>query len=410
MTDFWTMVLQHLQWRPPALRFDGALESRFVEARASTRLQHFIGTGFLALFAFNFYLLSDRIMVPDVFEQALRLRLFVFTPVALGILAIAVRFKAWALRLPWWFIEGLVMMSGVTAGLSMGAILMMTHSPYGVMYRVGLMSILIYGNLVQRFRFRYAVVFSVSILLICLASMVVTLPEHNPYGILDVPVMLLLVLVSGYTLMMNFRMELEERRRFLRSERATALRAEIDASRSALDQLSRQDPLTGVPNRRHFDEAMDTAWKALPDTGASLGLLLIDVDHFKAYNDRYGHPTGDQCLRHVAQLLQQQVPASVGTVARWGGEEFIVLLPQADAVAAMRLGQSLAEAVAGLGLRHEASTTAPHVTISVGVAVTGPIKAHASPDGLVSQADAALYQAKHEGRNRCLLAAPSSVA
>ena len=393
-----------LAWRPPPLRFDKATERRFARARAPARLQHFVASGMVALLVFNLYLLSDRIMVPDVFDLALRMRLYMLTPLAIMLLVLGVRFRPLVMMLPWSLVEGSVMMTGVVAALIMGVVLVESTSPHVVMYRGGLVAILIYGNLVQRFRFRYALFFSVCVMLVTVVSMWITSSRPSIYSILDAPVSMLVGVIGAYTLIMNFRIELEERRRFLRTERAAALREEIEASKYKLEALSRRDPLTGVPNRRHFDDTVQAHWVSHLASEQSVALLLIDVDHFKAYNDRYGHPTGDQCLRHVAQLLQARVTEGIGSVARWGGEEFIVVLPRTDGAQALRLGQALTEAVADLGLRHEASATGPHVTISVGAAAAIPGQVWTSPDELIAMADAALYRAKAEGRHRCVLA------
>lgn len=394
-----------LQWRPPRLRFAPDLERRFIEACAPARLRHFLASGLGALLVWNLFLLSDRTMVADVYPQVLHLRLFVFTPVAMGLLIMGVLFKRFTLALPSFVLEGVLMLTGIFAALSLGWVLLVTESPFGIMYRSGLVPILIYGNLVQRFRFRYALVFSAAVLGTCLTSMVHTrLSTHpQPYMDLDIPLGLLVLVIAGYTLLMNFRMELEERRRFVRNERAADLRHRLQASQVELNALSRRDPLTGVPNRRHFDEVMHAFWAAHAQSGQELALLLLDVDHFKAYNDRYGHPAGDQCLRHVAEVLQRGVPAAQGTVARWGGEEFIVVLPRTDAAHAMKIAQTLVDSVAALGLRHEASPTSGSVTISIGVAVATPGHTLHSPDEIIAKADFGLYRAKHEGRHRCVL-------
>jgi diguanylate cyclase (GGDEF)-like protein len=407
VTSLWSLVRTLLAWRPPPLRFEPQLERQFEQTLAPSRLRNFIPAGIVALVVINLGLWADRSLLPDVWLLSMKLRLFVFTPLALALLVIGVWFKRWALSMPVFLTEGLVTMTGVVAALLMGIPMVLTESPTVVMYRVGLMAILVYGNLVQRFRFRHAVGFSVCVLLVTLVGMSVTWQQQdNPYAVLDVPVGLLILLIALYTLTMNFRMELEERRRFLRTERAAVLRKEIDDSMRALDALSRRDPLTGVANRRHVDEVMHQCWQAHLQSHGALALLLIDVDHFKAYNDRYGHPTGDQCLREVAQLLKRRVPPSVGLVSRWGGEEFLVVLPRADAHKATHMAQSLIEAVAALGLRHEASPTAPTVTISVGVGVVDSAHSLACADELIAQSDLALYRAKHTGRHRFVLASP----
>lgn len=391
-----------LAWRPPSLRLEGVDEAHFNEACGPARLRHFVVSGCLALLVYNLFLLADVRMIPDVYPQALQMRLYIFSPVALLMLLCGICFKQQVLRIPRPFLEGALMMTGVVAALHMGWLLQHSNSPYAGMYTAGLMPITIYGNLVQRFRFRYALVFSLVVMGTCLACVWARSDRINPYDVFDVPLALLVAVIAIYTLAMNYRFELEERRRFQWQVRAQALHKQLEASQVQLDELSRQDPLTGVPNRRHVDAYLHQHWEQARQRGEELALLLMDVDHFKAFNDRYGHPAGDQCLKHVAMALQRLVPPQIGCVARWGGEEFIVALPRAQLHAAMRRAQGLCNAVHDLGLRHDASPTLACVTISVGVAVVRPASGSAidSIDSLIAQADAALYRAKAGGRNR----------
>jgi len=393
-----------LAWRPPLLRFDPIDEAHFQHTCGPSRLAHFTNSGLLALFIYNLFLLADRVMIPDVFAMAVQLRVFIFTPVALVLLLLGWRFKPFLLWLPSGVLEASLMLTGIGAALSMGWLLSQSQSDFSGMYMAGLLPIIIYGNLVQRFRFRYALTFSLSVMGVALACVWLRSDQVRAYAVFDIPLALLAMLISGYTLIMNYRFELEERRRFQWSVRAQALHKKLATSQAQLEEMSRRDPLTGVPNRRHFDDYFRQSWDMTLSSGEDLALLLIDVDHFKAFNDRYGHPAGDQCLKHVAQVLAQQVPATQGCVARWGGEEFIVALPAADVAQAMKVAQGLCEAVSGLALRHEASMTAPSVTISVGVAVSRPAKATGTVESLVAAADSALYRAKESGRNRAMAA------
>jgi len=162
------------------------------------------------------------------------------------------------------------------------------------------------------------------------------------------------------------------------------------------------DGLTGLANRRRFDEGLAQEWRRAARERHSLSLLIIDVDRFKAYNDRYGHPRGDQCLRAVATAVAGCAKRAGDIVARYGGEEFVTLLPGADANAALMLGESVRAAIQAIGLEHAGNPPAGILTASVGVATMTPV-----PDGdeyqpadLVAAADAALYEAKHGGRNQ----------
>lgn len=172
----------------------------------------------------------------------------------------------------------------------------------------------------------------------------------------------------------------------------------LKAQEDFLRSLVFIDGLTGVANRRRFDEALLSEWRQCRRAGTPLALLMIDIDHFKRYNDHYGHPTGDACLQQVAAVLKAAMQRACDLVARYGGEEFVCLLPGCDQAPALAKAQALQAALAARGIAHEASPTAAWVTLSIGVAVAQP-QAGGSPAALVAAADAALYSAKHRGRN-----------
>ncbi|WP_235671513.1 GGDEF domain-containing protein [Aeromonas veronii] len=168
-----------------------------------------------------------------------------------------------------------------------------------------------------------------------------------------------------------------------------------------LDQLAKQDPLTSVANRRHFNIELERALAHSQESGAPLSLILIDVDYFKRFNDHYGHQVGDMCLKEVAQALNRAVRTPSDLVARYGGEEFVLLLPNTDRQAAASVAQRLQDGLASLQLEHLASDVAPWVTVSQGIAST------VSGEGasqLLERADQALYRAKESGRNQFCVA------
>jgi diguanylate cyclase (GGDEF)-like protein len=173
---------------------------------------------------------------------------------------------------------------------------------------------------------------------------------------------------------------------------------ELKRSRDLLEQLTTQDHLTGISNRRRFDDSLAQEWQRAAREQTPLSLVAIDIDHFKAYNDHYGHPQGDQCLIRVARALATCVTRPTDLVARCGGEEFAGLLPSTDSAGAARLAGQMRAAIEAEGLEHAQSPTHPHVTISLGVATVVP-QAEESAQLLVDLADAALYEAKGAGRN-----------
>lgn len=168
------------------------------------------------------------------------------------------------------------------------------------------------------------------------------------------------------------------------------------AQNRLLQQLLSTDSLTGIANRRHFDYALVDEWRRCARAGKPLSLLMIDVDHFKAFNDARGHLQGDECLRRVAGLLSQAARRPGDLVARYGGEEFVCLLTDTNATGALLVAGRLQAAIDEACISHPNSPLGPHLTISIGAATAHPPAQ--SPESLVALADRLLYAAKERGR------------
>jgi diguanylate cyclase (GGDEF)-like protein len=164
-------------------------------------------------------------------------------------------------------------------------------------------------------------------------------------------------------------------------------------------ELAQHDALTGTKNRRVFDEHLARLWQQAIEDGRAIAIVLLDVDHFKAYNDRYGHQAGDQTLRRIAQAVQTFVRRPLDVLARYGGEEFAAILYDVEGNQAKDIADRIRRAVAELAIEHRGSRTSACVTISVGVAVIEPT-IERNPRGALQLADQALYEAKVRGRNR----------
>jgi len=167
----------------------------------------------------------------------------------------------------------------------------------------------------------------------------------------------------------------------------------------AMRELTLTDALTGVANRRSFNDAIQNEWRRCARSGMPLSVVMIDIDHFKRYNDAYGHQAGDACLKQVASTMLQCAGRPPDLLARYGGEEFVILLPQVDVPGAQTVAQRILESVRALAIPHRMSSVSDAVTVSLGVATLMPDEG-GSPEGLVRCADDALYQAKKNGRNR----------
>ena len=179
---------------------------------------------------------------------------------------------------------------------------------------------------------------------------------------------------------------------------------ELKVKSDLLDQLASVDGLMNIYNRRRFDEVLELEWGRAERSGTSLSLIMIDIDHFKRFNDRYGHAEGDLCLKEVAAALKGCVKRPTDLLARYGGEELVVLLPDTDAQGAGMLAETMREAVEALGIRHEDSSVGDEVTISVGVGCINWPWPVGTPMALVELADEMLYQSKGAGRNIVSLA------
>ncbi|MFM9435354.1 diguanylate cyclase (GGDEF)-like protein [Janthinobacterium sp. CG_23.3] len=167
------------------------------------------------------------------------------------------------------------------------------------------------------------------------------------------------------------------------------------------------DGLTGIANRRHFDVAMEKELRRAKRNGAALSLLMIDIDHFKSYNDHYGHQQGDDCLIQVAAALTALLQRSTDLLARYGGEEFAVILPETDADGALAMAEAMRAGISALAVPHlQAGGAERHITVSIGIASQDP-DAPVEVATLIGAADRALYGAKRAGRNRVLAQTPA---
>ncbi|MEX0693097.1 MAG: PleD family two-component system response regulator [Rhodospirillales bacterium] len=173
--------------------------------------------------------------------------------------------------------------------------------------------------------------------------------------------------------------------------------------RDHLENIAFIDGLTGIPNRRSFDQHIRAEWQRGMRSKSELSLLLIDIDYFKPYNDTYGHQAGDACLTLVAKALSSSVHRPGDLVARYGGEEFVCVLPATNLEGASAIGQTLRQAVNFQKIPHKSSSVCGHVTISIGAAAVLPDPSSEIGD-LIGAADAMLYKAKSEGRDRVVTA------
>ncbi|MCP4024565.1 MAG: diguanylate cyclase, partial [Desulfobacteraceae bacterium] len=167
-----------------------------------------------------------------------------------------------------------------------------------------------------------------------------------------------------------------------------------------LEELASIDGLTGINNRRRFDEMLEKEWNRGIRDQSFLSLVIADIDYFKRYNDNYGHASGDECLRIVADCLNRSIVRSADTLCRYGGEEFGIILPGTDIQGGLEVAQKLRDNIFLLNIPHEFSKISDRITISLGVASLKPEKHMYHPNDLLEAADQMLYQSKNNGRNQ----------
>ncbi|MFH1157248.1 MAG: diguanylate cyclase [Pseudomonadota bacterium] len=211
------------------------------------------------------------------------------------------------------------------------------------------------------------------------------------------------VLQSKVTIFLDLyrhRILLEEKTRELDAKVAELekVQKELEATNAKLQRLSSRDGLTDLPNRRFFDETLAREWLRAKRTLKPMSLLIADIDHFKAYNDSYGHLLGDQCLKQVARGLEKSLFRDADVIARYGGEEFAAILPETDESGGERIAKRMLDAISSQGIVHNGSKTSDILTISLGLSTAVPSSGFTATE-LLERADKALYLAKEAGRN-----------
>ena len=210
------------------------------------------------------------------------------------------------------------------------------------------------------------------------------------------------VLLARVAHALQYRNETLLRRR--REEELLEVQYQLECVNNDLRHLAETDKLTGIPNRRAFEAALQSEWLKAHRTESSLGLLLIDVDHFKLYNDAYGHLAGDSCLREIAAAASKAIRDN-DFICRYGGEELVCLLPRSNGENTLRIAERIRGNIERLELVHAAAAGHAVVTVSIGAVCEDPANGCCyTPEGLLTAADQALYRAKKSGRNRVCMA------
>jgi diguanylate cyclase (GGDEF)-like protein len=299
--------------------------------------------------------------------------------------------------------EGQVAIAGVLTAASIAVMLSASVHGDASLLLGSVVLILLLGIVGSRFPFIISAVYAVALLAVFIAG-IERMQQRDTVA--NLVLFALMTVISFYAAFGNWRLEAETRRSYALMLRERLSQQELSSRNTELNDLALRDALTGLANRRAYDSWMESAWHLAHSTGTHLGLIIIDVDNFKLYNDHYGHPGGDACLQSVATCLLEQRRGTHDLLARFGGEEFAVILPNVTLRECGDVADRLRSAIVAMQLPHQGLCPEGMVTISLGVASVVPGAAASSgAEELVRLADQALYAAKQGGRDCVYLAA-----
>jgi diguanylate cyclase (GGDEF)-like protein len=383
-------ALAHRSWR---LRFNPRLEAEFEAARGGERNRAIAYYLLLYLAVKLLFLFANFQVGTQVFRVSMMLRLGIVLPLTL--IAVFLLMRA----LPGW-VHGVAAFTPLIAETALVMVLgRLSGSAVSARYVLAAGVGIFAQTLLMRAPFRYCAFGLAAALAVFCGLCEIHWPGHfGPPVSGDY-----LVFVIGFSLPALYERhsrEQAERREFLLNESNRLRVKDILGMNAHLERLSSLDALTGVFNRRYLDEALPRLWEIAVENQRWIGILMVDIDEFKSLNDTEGHLHGDFCLEQVAQVLQLSVRAGVDTVARYGGDEFIAILPDADRQQAILIGERIRESIEAVALH---GSQRGLVTISAGAtAVRGERGSKLSAEDLVASADQALYAAKRSGRNRVI--------
>lgn len=375
--------------RTGSASFPTALERRYESDTRDSRMQSLQLTMVLGGICFLLTSLTDIAFVPDIGFKGVLIRM-----AALPLFMLVIVFGP---RMDPLGREWLMVGAGTVLVLLLALIPLLSSASQAALSFMCAIFAVAFGNTTVVPRFRHACVFTA----VSVVGMGALAVWQGPYGW---AITIELILVGVFTLFANYRIERGERLEYLVGMREALRSAALNADREKLKVLSETDALTGVANRGAFNTYCAAHFADTTRAGREIAVLLVDVDHFKAYNDHYGHMAGDKCLRAVAGKMASILRNSGDLVARFGGEEFVACALDISPVQAEALAKRLCEGIRSLHIPHANRRDGEaFVTVSIGMA-TATTAPGGHIDELIAAADRALYSAKHNGRNRIELA------
>ncbi|WP_313292273.1 GGDEF domain-containing protein [Rhizobium rhizoryzae] len=381
-----SLVDEALAQAPRKMRFPKALSHSYGAYSAEMRSRKSLPAAAICLALFNCGLILDYKFASGLIWQFFGIRFFCTTLPILFVIWVSNRFLNHVFR-DW----------SIAASLVWGAVMlnvlveMRGSTAAHLAFSIGLYLIVI--NIVFHLRPRVATTLSVGV---CLTTVLMTWQRMVKFDGQTILAITFLIAATIITLLANFRHDATMRHLYLLILREQIRTQDMEQANQELSEISYTDALTGVSNRRRFDLEFELACRNAREQYGVLGLLLIDVDHFKRYNDTHGHPAGDACLKEVATRISEQTRREQDIIARIGGEEFAIILRDTSPDGADRVASRIHAA-----MQAQWPQDLPPVTVSIGLAImTGP-----SATSIMQAADTALYEAKERGRNRTITTA-----
>jgi diguanylate cyclase (GGDEF)-like protein len=369
--------------RKSAITFPSAIERQFEVDTNANRCRRLTVGILVSAVLYNCFLIADWLLVPDVLRLASWLHFAVVTPWILV--------AAWLIaRRPSPFVrECLAASVPVLIILRIDTGFGITTSESAAHYQYVVIPTLLYTNVsIHRLAFRFARAVT-AVILLCHVALVLSASYLS--GPTAAMILVQITICAYITLVANFTMERDLRRAYLYSLRDRLRHAQADAA-------ARHDTLTGLANRLHLDEELRHLWSVPDHCAPPVSIVLMDLDNFKHLNDKYGHGVGDICLKRVAAMLTAELRGAEDHAIRYGGEEFLLLLPGLAMVDAMRVSERIRRTIETAAIPNEGCGPGGVVTASFGVAACGVTELSAAE--LIAAADSALYAAKKMGRNQ----------
>ncbi|MGD0188516.1 MAG: diguanylate cyclase [Roseiarcus sp.] len=368
--------------RHKRLAFPDWLEQSYEAGRRQRRSRRLVANGKALIVVYNLFFAADWLLTPDTLAIAALLHFLIVTPWMLFAVRLFARAPSRGVR------EAVAASLPILVAAQVLTIFLLSRSPGAVHYQYLVLLVLMYANAIQWLSYRAAA--AVSVVIFALHAACLACSRAMPVEV-AVLACAMIAATAYVTLAANRMLERDERRAFLQ-----ALRHRLRHEQTRIEATT--DALTGLANRHRLRAKFAELWGEGAERTKSVAIVMLDIDHFKAFNDRYGHPAGDACIKRVTACALAELRGAEDLAARYGGEELLLVLPDAAIGVAVAVAERIRRGIEALGIPHELGGANRVVTASLGAAAA-PIEA-VSPDELVAAADAALYAAKASGRNR----------